>query len=119
MTWKVCLHPEFEKDFKNFSEPIQDELAYLSKLLNEFGPTLSRPWVDTLNGSSFANMKELRFQVGNGVWRVAFAFDPKRNAILLIGGNKVGVNQKRFYKTLIKKADKLFSEYLEELRSKS
>lgn len=60
-------------------------------------------------------MKELRFNVINGVWRIAFAFDPKRQAILLVAGDKAGINQKRFYKQLIAKADKRFDEHISRL----
>jgi len=59
-------------------------------------------------------MKELRFDAGNGVWRVAFAFDRKRQAVLLVAGNKAGTSQKRFYKRLVKKADERFSEGFEQ-----
>src|SRR6266851_8300425 len=66
---------------------------------------LGRPRVDTLKGSRHANMKELRFDADDGVWRVAFAFDPKRKAILLVAGDKSGGSEKRFYRQLIAKAD--------------
>jgi hypothetical protein len=74
---------------------------------------LGRPHVDTLKGSKHANMKELRFEADGGVWRVAFAFDPKRRAVILVAGDKVGVAQARFYKALIAKADRRFAEHLE------
>jgi hypothetical protein len=74
--------------------------------------------VDTLNGSHYANMKELRFRADGGVWRVAFAFDPQRNAVLLVAGDKSGVNEKTFYKRLIGKADKRYREHLETHGSK-
>jgi hypothetical protein len=57
-------------------------------------------------------MKEGRFKAKGGVWRVAFAFDPERKAVLLVGGDKSGVSQKRFYKALIDKADERFDEHL-------
>ena len=75
---------------------------------------MKRPRCDTLKGSRFASMKELRFDAADGVWRVAFAFDPDRQAVLLVGGDKSGVSSKRFYKTLIRKADDRFSDWLEE-----
>lgn len=59
-------------------------------------------------------MKELRFNADNGVWRVAFAFDPDRQAILLVAGDKAGVAQKRFYKNLIKIADARFDTHLKK-----
>jgi hypothetical protein len=75
--------------------------------------------VDTLKGSRHANMKELRFSWEGEVWRVAFAFDPKRQAILLAGGDKGGVDQRRFYKHMIKAADARFDEHLAALKRKS
>src|SRR5215204_3144860 len=88
-------------------------------LLGTFGPQLGQPHVDTLNGSSHANMKELRFDAADGVWRVAFAFDPERKAILLVAGDKSGVSEKRFYKVLIEKADKRYQAHLDRLTAAS
>lgn len=78
--------------------------------------TDSRPAVDTLKGAKHANIKESHFKANNGAWRVAFAFDTKRQAILLVSGNKSGVNETRFYKELIRKADKRFTEHLIHLK---
>lgn len=80
----------------------------MARLLQQFGPQLGRPRVDTLEGSRHANMKELRFAAAGGEWRVAFAFDPKREAILLVAGDKSGGGQRRFYRELIRKADARF-----------
>lgn len=96
--------------------PVQEEIAALSRLLQQFGPQLGRPRVDTLNGSHHANMKELRFDAADGVWRVAFAFDPKRHAILLVAGDKSGGSEKRFYRDLIRKADDRFGAHLARLK---
>lgn len=74
---------------------------------------------DTLKGSRHANMKELRFDWNGEVWRVAFAFDPKRQAILLAGGDKGGADQRRFYKRLIAIADNRYDEYLATLKKES
>ncbi len=60
-------------------------------------------------------MKELRFSVNNGVWRVTFAFDLHRQAILLMAGNKSGVSEKRFYKQLIKKSDQRFDDHMNKV----
>ena len=94
------------------------ELAACLILLREFGPALKRPHCDTLTGSRHANMKELRFVADDGVWRVAFAFDPKRSAIMLVAGDKSGVSQKRFYKKLIATADDRFDSHLALLKKK-
>ena len=113
MTWAVEFDDEFEAEFDEFTDPVKTELLARAKVLAQFGPTLGRPNVDTLNGSEYANMKELRFNADEGVWRVAFAFDPDRKAILLCGGDKDGKNQKRFYRDLIRVADRRFKAHLE------
>ncbi len=99
-------------------EAVSDELLAHAGLLAEFGPQLGRPRADTLKGSRFPNMKELRFYAADGVWRVAFAFDQKRQAILLVAGDKAGVSEKRFYKQLIDKADSRFESYSATLERK-
>jgi hypothetical protein len=71
---------------------------------------------DTLNDSRHANMKELRFSAAGGEWRVAFAFDPKRKAILLVAGDKSGGGLKRFYHEVIRKADERFDAHLARLK---
>jgi hypothetical protein len=94
---------------------LQDEALAAIARLNESGTMLGRPWADTLKGSRFSNMKELRLSVADGAWRLAFAFDPGRRAVVLCGGNKVGANEQRFYRALIDKADRRFAEWLKEL----
>jgi len=96
MKWTVQLDTAFEPEFAAMVEEVQDELLAHAKLLESFGPQLGRPRADSLNGSKHANMKELRFDAGDGVWRVAFAFDPKRCAILLVAGNKAGTVRNAF-----------------------
>lgn len=112
MNWKIEFHPDFDPEFDSLDESVQDECLAQLKRLEAFGPQLKRPHVDTLNGSKHANMKELRFNANNGVWRIAFAFDPNRNAIVLVGGDKAGVGSDAFYKKLIKQADKRFDSHL-------
>jgi len=116
MVWTVVFHEEFEGEFDGLKTTVQDGLLSKMLLLEEFGPRLGRPHVDTLNGSKFSNMKEIRFDAEDGVWRVAIAFDPERRAILLVAGDKSGVSHKNFYKMLIKKADERFVEHLENLK---
>lgn len=118
MQWQVEFHRTFEPEFDALAVDVQDELLAKVILLERFGPSLGRPSVDTLNGSRYGNMKELRFSAGAGVWRVAFAFDVERKAILLVAGDKSGGSQKRFYKQLIEQADQRFAEHLIELREK-
>jgi len=114
--WIVEIGDEFDPEFKELHEDVRLEILALSRVLQQFGPQLGRPRVDTLKGSRHANMKELRFSAADGEWRVAFAFDPKRRAILLVAGDKSGVSEKRFYKQLITKADKRFDAHLNRLK---
>jgi hypothetical protein len=112
------LSDEFDSEFDLLEEDVRTEIFALSRLLQEFGPQLGRPRVDTLKGSRHANMKELRFSAADGEWRVAFAFDAKRKAILLVGGDKSGHSEKRFYRELIRKADDRFDAHLTRLKRK-
>jgi len=114
--WVVLFHEDFDPEFEALPEDVQDEVLAHARVLQTFGPTLGRPWVDTLNGSHHANMKELRFKISDGVWRVAFAFDPHRRAVLLVCGDKSGGSEKRFYRELIRKADKRFDDHLARIK---
>ena len=116
--WTVEVGDEFEPEFNNLHEAVRTEILALSLVLQQFGPQLVRPRVDTLKGSRHPNMKELRFSVADGEWRVAFAFDPKRKAILLVAGDKSGVSEKKFYRQLIAKADERFDVHLNRLKRK-
>jgi len=113
MRWTAYFHPRFKAEFDELAGAVQDELLASLVPLREYGPSLGRPEVDTLNDSKYANMKELRFKADGGVWRVAFAFDPQRNAVLLAAGDKSGVSEKKFYNRLIEKADKRYTEHLD------
>jgi hypothetical protein len=115
MSWKAYFHPKFKAEFDKLSVPVQDELLAMLTPLRQYGPSLGRPEVDTLKDSKYTNMKELRFRASGGVWRVAFAFDPERDAILLVAGDKSGGSEKTFYRRLIEKADKRYKEHLEGL----
>ncbi|MEX2499761.1 MAG: type II toxin-antitoxin system RelE/ParE family toxin [Wenzhouxiangellaceae bacterium] len=116
MRWEVRLANEFEPEFDELPEMVQDELLAKARLLETFGPDLGRPHADTLNDSRHANMKELRFAASDGVWRVAFAFDPDRNAILLVAADKAGVKKRRFYRRLLALADKRFDNHLSRMK---
>jgi len=116
MQWTVLIGDEFDPEFLDLAQDVQDEILAMTRLLQQFGPHLGRPRVDTLKDSRHANMKELRFDAANGVWRVAFAFDPKRRAILLVAADKSGGSQKRFYRELIRKADERFDAHLERVK---
>ena len=116
MAWIVEIVDEFEPEFDALHEEVRTEILALTRLLQQFGPRLGRPRVDTLKDSRHANMKELRFSAADGEWRVAFAFDPKRKAILLVAGDKSGGSQKRFYRELIRRADDRFDAHLARMK---
>jgi hypothetical protein len=105
MSWQVEFHDEFLPEFEALAVPVQDALLAHLIPLQEFGPMLGRPAVDTMKDSRIANLKELRFDAGGGVWRVLFAFNGQRIAVLLAAGDKAGVAQARFYRRLVAKAE--------------
>jgi hypothetical protein len=105
MPWQVELHDELIPEVDDLPTEVQKSLAAHVRLLVEFGPGLGRPSVDTLKGSRIANLKEHRFSAEGGVWRVAFAFDRNRIAVLLVAGDKRGLAEGRFYKALVTKAE--------------
>jgi len=109
------MSDEFEPEFHELHEDVRTEILALSLVLEQFGPQLGRPRVDTLKGFRHANMKELRFSAADGQWRVAFAFDRRRTAILLVAADKSGGSQKRFYRELIRKADERFDAHLAQI----
>jgi hypothetical protein len=113
MEWDVLFDDEFAAWFEGLAEGLQDEILAYTALLRQFGPQLGRPYVDTVEGSAFANMKELRVQFHGDPWRIFFAFDPNRAVILLVGGNKRG--DKRWYKKHLPIADERFREHLDRL----
>lgn len=111
--WDVEVTDQFEQWWDTLSVEEQESIEAAVELLEERGPGLGRPLVDTVKGSRHANMKELRA----AMIRVLFAFDPRRTAILLIGGDKRDRWQE-FYAQMIPLADTLFDEHLKELESK-
>ncbi|MBK6727368.1 MAG: type II toxin-antitoxin system RelE/ParE family toxin [Xanthomonadales bacterium] len=118
MAWVVEFVEAFELEFDVLPASVQDELLAQAAVIEHFGPGAGRPRVDTLNGSRHANMKEMRFDADGGVWRVAFAFDPRRRAMLLVAGDKSGGSEKRFYARLIEKADERFDSHLKRIGSR-
>src|SRR5213082_22153 len=116
VSWVVETGDEFKPEVFSLPEDVRTEILAVARLLQRFGPQLGRPRVDTLKGSRHANMKELRFSAAGGEWRVAFAFDPRRRAILLVAGDKSGGSERRFYRELIRKADDRFDAHLARIR---
>jgi hypothetical protein len=115
--WEVAFHDEFLPEFRLFSEAVRGQVYLLIEMLIIFGPQLGRPQVDTLKGSKLTNLKELRFAAEDGAWRIAFAFDLKRRAILLVGGDKSGVSRDRFYRKLIDIAERRFDQHQQKIAS--
>ena len=104
MEWEVRYDPDFLAELAAEPEAILDEVDALAGL--------RRPRCDTPKGSKYANMKELRFTLPTAEWRIAFAFDPARRAILLVGSSKSGTNEQHFYRDLIRVADRRFDKHL-------
>ena len=117
MKWTVKFHDEFDPEFDELAQDVKDELLAEAEFVEMFGPETIRPHVDKLHGSEYTNMKELRFEAADGEWRVAFAFDPKREAILLVAGDKTGGSSKKFYKALTDKADARYTRHIEKLKA--
>lgn len=112
MPWTVIDHPEFGRERQRLPVAVSEKLDEISAVIEEMGPNLGRPLVDTLSGSRHANMKEIRFAM-DGPWRFAFAFDPERQAVILVGGNKQGISEQCFYRSLIRIADVRFDDWLD------
>ncbi|HEN3303492.1 TPA: type II toxin-antitoxin system RelE/ParE family toxin [Yersinia enterocolitica] len=113
--WEVITTERFESWFVVQNESLRESVYEAMGLLEKFGHNLGRPYVDTLYGSDFPNMKELRIQHAGDPIRAFFAFDPKRRAIVLCAGDKTGVNEKRFYKDMIRLADAEYQHHLDNV----
>jgi hypothetical protein len=113
MAWDVEFTEEFESWWNSLSEEEQGAVDAKVRLLSEFGPNLGRPNADSLaKMSKHPNLKELRVQYSGNPYRILFAFDPRRIAILLLGDRKPDQN---WYTSAIAKADRLYDEHLDEL----
>ncbi|ELJ4169088.1 type II toxin-antitoxin system RelE/ParE family toxin [Salmonella enterica] len=110
--WQIITTRCFDEWFLAQEESLRESVYEAMGILEKFGPKLGRPYVDTLNGSDFSNMKELRIQHAGNPVRAFFAFDPVRRAVVLCAGVKTGVNEKRFYKDMIKLADSEYRKHL-------
>lgn len=110
--WTVAYTDQFESWWDGLTDDEQERVTAAVELLEEFGPALGRPTVDTLERSRHPNMKELRPR--GGFLRVLFAFDPQRTAILLCGGDKSG-QWAAWYKEAIPAADRLYEDHLQTL----
>jgi hypothetical protein len=114
MPWDVEYTDEFEDWWNHLSEAEQDDIAFGVGLLEVYGPALKRPYADVVASSRHLHMKELRIQHQGRPYRILYTFDPRRTAILLIGGDKTG--QDRWHDTYVPIADRLYDEHLATLR---
>ena len=114
MSWDVEYTNEFGDWWGTLSEAEQESLAASVRLLEERGPNLGFPHSSGINGSRHSHMRELRTQHEGRPYRTLYAFDPRRSAILLIGGDKTG--DERWYDVHVPVADRLYEEHLEQLR---
>ena len=116
MSWEVIFHPAFEAELPSLPQFVLDALEPRIDSLRQYGPSLGRPYADTLRESRHSNMKELRLSTLRGVWRVAFAFDVRRRAVVLVAGDKQGEKSRSFYRQFIRDADNRFDDHLAGLR---
>jgi len=112
--WEIEFAGEFGQWWDSLKDEEQDSIGQVVGLLEKLGPALPRPYADTIGGSRHANLKELRVQHAGRPFRILFAFDPRRCALLLIGGDKTGND--RWYEEFVPVADRLFDEHLRKMR---
>lgn len=113
MAWEVEFTEEFGGWWDGLTVEEQNSIADGVYVLEEFGPALTRPHADTVRGSRYPNMCELRVQHQGRPYRVLYAFDPRRVGVLLIGGDKTGNG--RWYEEFVPKADSIYSQHLSEI----
>jgi len=113
MAWEVEFTDQFGDWWDGLDEDAQVAIDAVVRVLERVGPALTRPYADAVRGSRHANMRELRIQHKGRPYRLLYAFDPRRTAILLIGGDKGGDD--RWYDVHIPIADKLYDEHLQEI----
>jgi hypothetical protein len=114
MAWEIEFTDEFDGWWSSLTAEEQDSIADMVYVLEEFGPALARPQADTVHGSKYPNMRELRIQHQGHPYRVLYAFDPRRVGVLLIGGDKTGNN--RWYDEFVPKADVIYAQHLREIK---
>jgi hypothetical protein len=115
MTWDVEYTDEFEGWWAGLDADQQESVAASVGLIEALGPHVPFPYSSGIESSRHGRMRELRVQHSGAPFRILYAFDPRRTAILLVGGNKAGMD--RFYESMIPLADRLYDEHLESLRA--
>lgn len=117
--WSVESSAEYDEWFSELDDSSKEAVYERVLLLQAFGPNLPRPYADVLHGSKLlSNLKELRNRTKDHELRVAYYFDPQRKAFLLIGGDKKGKDQDKFYKDLISAAERIVERHERELEER-
>lgn len=114
MAWEIEFTDEFGEWWDGLTIEAQKSVNVGVGWLRELGPALTRPYADTVRGSKFSNMRELRVQHEGRPYRVLYAFNPLRTGILLIGGDKTG--NPRWYDQYVPRADAIYEEHLREIK---
>jgi hypothetical protein len=114
MAWDIEYTDDFGDWWATLSEAEQEDVTAVVDLLEARGPQLGYPFSSEIRGSRHGHLRELRIQHAGRPYRVLYAFDPRRSAILLVGGDKTG--QDRWYTVAIPRADRLYAEHLATLR---
>lgn len=114
MAWDIEYTDEFGDWWETLTEGEQIDVAVAVRLLEEHGVDLPFPWSSKISGSKISSMRELRVQHKGEPYRILYAFDPRRSAVLLIGGCKTGDN--RWYEKMVPRADSLFYEHIATLK---
>ena len=114
MAWEVEFTDEFGEWWNGLKETEQVKIDAAVRMLEEYGPDLPFPMSSGVNGSRHSHMRELRVQIHGKPYRVLYAFNPKRAAILLVGGDKTG--DEHWYEIHVPRADTLYDQHLQELK---
>jgi len=117
MAWEVEFTDEFEQWWESLTESEQNGIDRTVRILKQLGPLLTEPYSKSVLTSRYSHMRELRVQHGGEPIRILYAFDPRRVALLLLGGNKTGDD--RWYEQCVPKADVLYEQHLRELAKES
>ncbi|MEO9170384.1 MAG: type II toxin-antitoxin system RelE/ParE family toxin [Candidatus Baltobacteraceae bacterium] len=115
MAWDVEFTDQFGEWWDALDEDAQTSINAIVLVLEQLGPALTRPYADTVKGSRHTNMRELRVQHQGHPFRLLYAFDPRRTAIILVGGDKGGDD--RWYDVYIPIADKLYDEHMQQIQN--
>src|SRR3954467_11693202 len=114
--WEIKATDVFDGWFEGLSEPEREDVIAVPDLLRARGPHLGMPYSSGIVSSRHRNLRELRIQHAGRPYRVLYAFDPRRAAVLLLGGDKTG--DERWYDVSVPLADRLYDEHLQELKRK-